>query len=145
MNLDPNDDILARIASAFDDVPATPDRLVAAAREAFAWRRADAELAQLLDDSADAQLAGVRGSASARRAYRYGAGEFVVRVHVTEATLIVMVEPPLSVVCRVVTQDETNEHRTDELGELAVDAPDLPLRLEIDLPSGTTITPWITA
>ena len=41
--------------------------------------------------------------------------------------------------------DETTEHRTDELGELAVDAPDLPLRLEIDLPSGTTITPWITA
>ena len=144
MNLDPNDDILARIAAAFDDVPATPDRLVAAAREAFAWRRADAELAQLLDD-ADAQLAGVRGSTSARRAYRYGAGDFVVRVHLTEATLIVMMEPPLSVVCRVVTPDETNEHRTDELGELAVDAPDLPLRLEIDLPSGTTITPWITA
>lgn len=144
MNLDPSDELLSRIAAAFDETPATPERLVAAAREAFAWRRADAELAQLLDDSAGDRLAGVRGTA-ARRAYRYGAGEFVVRVHLTESTMIVMVEPPLSVVCRVATNDGTTEHRTDELGELAVDAPELPLRLEIDLPSGTTVTPWITA
>ena len=55
-----------------------------------------------------------------------------------------MVEPPLSVACRVTTEDGTTEHRTDELGELAVDAPDLPMRIEVDLPSGTIVTPWIT-
>lgn len=140
-----DDELLARVADAFDEIPPTPDRLVSAAREAFAWRHADAQLAQLLDDSADVHLAGVRGDASARRAFRYGAGDFVLRVHLTEATLIVMVEPPLSVVCRVATKGGTTEHRTDELGELVVDAPELPLRIEVDLPSGTTVTPWITA
>jgi hypothetical protein len=36
------------------------------------------------------------------------------------------------------------EHRTDELGELVVDAPDLPIRIEVDLPGGTVVTPWVT-
>lgn len=143
MNHDSNDELLSRIADAFDDVPAVPDRLLGAAREAFTWRQADAELAQLLDDSADAQLAGVRGVSSARRAFRYGAGDFVLRVHLTDDTVIVMVEPPLSVTCRIATRSGTTEHRTDELGELVADAPDLPMRLEVDLPGGTTITPWI--
>ena len=68
----------------------------------------------------------------------------MIRVHLTPITLVVMVEPPLSVACRVATEDGTDEHRTDELGELVVDAPDLPLRVEVDLPSGTVVTPWIT-
>lgn len=140
-----DDDLLRRIAEAFDDLPPAPDRLLAAAREAFTWRRADAELAELLADSRETEQLGVRGSSSDRRAFRYGAGDFVVRVHLTDVTLIVMVEPPLSVGCRVSTEAGTTEHRTDELGELVVDAPDLPMRIEVDLPSGTTVTPWITA
>lgn len=139
-----HDDLLAAISDAFDDLPPVPDHLVVAARDALSWRRADAELAELLEDSADRELTGVRGSATERRAFRYAAGDFVVRVHLTEATLIVMVEPPLSVACRVTTEEGTTEHRTDELGELAVDAPELPMRIELDLPSGTTVTPWIT-
>jgi hypothetical protein len=55
-----------------------------------------------------------------------------------------MIEPPLSVVCRVDTEQGNEEYRTDELGELVVDAPELPLRLEIDLPGGKVVTPWIT-
>jgi hypothetical protein len=139
-----NDELLGRISDAYDDLPPVPDRLTAAARDAFTWRRADAQLAELLADPADVELAGVRGGPADRRAFRYGAGEFVIRVHLTAATLIVMVEPPLSVVCRVATEDDTSEHVTDELGELAIDAPELPMRLEVDLPSGTTVTPWIT-
>ena len=140
-----SDDLLGRLADAYDDLPPIPERLTAAAHDAFSWRRADAELAELLDDSAEAQLVGIRGTSTDRRAFRYGAGDFVIRVHLTEATLIVMVEPPMSIVCRVASERATTEHRTDELGELAVDAPELPMRLEVDLPSGTTITPWITA
>jgi hypothetical protein len=137
-------ELLRRIADAFDDLPPVPRRLAEAARDAFAWSRTDAHLAELLSDSAEAELVGVRGSSSDRRAFRYGAGDFVLRVHLTEATLVLMVEPPLSVGCRVVTGDGSTGHRTDELGELAIDLPDLPMRLEVDLPSGTTVTPWIT-
>lgn len=140
-----HDDLLARIADAFDGLPSVPDRLSSAARAAFSWRRADAELAELLSDSAEAELVGTRGASTERRAFRYGAGEIVIRVHLTEATLIVMVEPPMSVVCRVATETGTVEHRTDELGELVIDAPELPMRIEVELPGGTTVTPWITA
>ncbi|MFP5580251.1 MAG: hypothetical protein ACLGIZ_18730, partial [Acidimicrobiia bacterium] len=134
----PGDELVGRIADAYDDLPPIPERLTEAARGAFAWRRADAQLAELLADSADAELVGVRGSASTdRRAFRYGAGDFVIRLHLTEATLIVMVEPPLSVGCRVVTEAATTEHRTDELGELVTDAPELPIRIEVDLPAGS--------
>lgn len=145
MNDDPalDDDLLGRIADAYDDLPVVPYPLTATAREAFAWRSADAQLAELLSDSAEADLVGVRGASTDRRAFRYGAGDVVIRVHLSEETLVVMVEPPLSVECRVATEDGTTEHRTDESGELAVDAPDLPLRIEVDLPGGTTVTPWI--
>jgi len=141
----PDDDVIARIARAFDDLPPIPERLSGAARDAFAWHRADTQLAELLSDSAEHELAGVRGTSSDRRSFRYAAGDFVIRVHLSDETLVVMVEPPLSVVCRIATPDGPIEHRTDELGELAVDAPDLPMRLEVDLPAGTTVTPWITA
>lgn len=142
----PDDDVMQRIADAFDrDLPPVPEALSSAARDAFQWRHADVALAELLFDSASDELVGVRGTSTERRSFRYGAGEFVIRVHLTSATMIVMVEPPLSVACRVAQGDEgqVDEHRTDELGELVVDAPELPVRLEVDLPTGTIATPWI--
>ncbi|TDT15733.1 hypothetical protein BDK89_1311 [Ilumatobacter fluminis] len=144
----PDDDLLLRISDAFDrDLPPVPGRLSSVASEAFQWRRADVALAELLFDSAQEDLVGIRGTSTERRSFRYAAGDAVVRVHLTAATMIVMVEPPLSVTCRVESgagDGSTKEHRTDELGELAVDAPAFPLRVEFDLPGGTYTTPWIT-
>jgi hypothetical protein len=134
-----------RIDDAFEHVlDPVPQRLVAAARDAFVWRLADQQLAELLEDADAGELVGIRGTSTDRRSFRYAAGDFVVRVHLTPVTLIVMVEPPLSVACRVATEAGTDAHRTDELGELVIDAPELPLRVELDLPSGTVVTPWIT-
>lgn len=141
----PDDDTLARLDDAFDRVLGeVPAPLLRAAHDAFGWRRADAELAELLFDSAGDELVGVRGSTTERRSFRYGADGSVIRVHLTSATMIVMIEPPLSVACRIATEQSTVDARTDQLGELAIDAPDLPVRLEVDLPSGTVVTPWIT-
>jgi hypothetical protein len=137
--------LLRRIDDAFDEeLRPIPTRLTEAAREAFAWRRPDVQLAELLFDSASDELVGTRGASSTRRAFRYGAGDHVLRVHLTEATLIVMVEPPMSLGCRVVGEHDIHEHRTDELGELAIDVPELPFRVEIELPGGAFVTPWIT-
>lgn len=139
-------DLLRRISDAFDrDLPPIPDRLSSVAHDAFQWRRADVMIAELLFDSASAELAGVRGATTDRRSFRYGAGDFVIRIHLTEATTIVMVEPPLSVDCRVASGAGATvaAHRTDELGELVIDAPELPMRVEVDLPGGTVATPWI--
>jgi hypothetical protein len=141
-----DDPLLALISAAFDrELPPIPDRLTGAARDALQWRRLDAELAELLFDSAAEELVGVRGTGTDRRSFRYAAGDAVIRVHLTAATITIMVEPPLSVPCRIATSGETTEHRTDEYGELVADAPELPVRIEIDLPGGTVVTPWITA
>lgn len=134
-----------RIDDAFDhDLEPIPPRLTAAARDAFAWRSADAQLAELLFDSASSDLVGVRGTSTERRSFRFGADDSVIRVHLTASTLIIMIEPPLSVGCRVTGEAGTTEHRSDELGELVLDAPELPFRIETDLPGGTFVTPWIT-
>ncbi|MEO6653325.1 MAG: hypothetical protein ABIP17_11785 [Ilumatobacteraceae bacterium] len=140
-----DDAMLQRISEAFDHTEPIPDHLGAAARDAFDWRRADAELAELLFDSANDDLVGVRGASSDRRSFRFGTDDYVIRVHLTTATMIVMVEPPLSVPCRVVGDRSVADDVTDEYGELAVDAPEFPVRVEVDLPAGTIVTPWITA
>lgn len=138
--------LLDQLADAFDDanLEPIPSRLSAAARDAYAWRRADAELAELLFDSASDTLIGVRGTTTDRRSFRYASGQSAIRVHLTDVSLIVMIEPPLSVSCTVDTAHGSEQHQTDELGELVVDAPELPLRLEVGLPGGTVVTPWIT-
>jgi len=145
--IDPSDvtALLQRLDDAFEHgIAPIPARLSDAARAAFGWRVADERLAALLFDSTDSELVGVRGTASDRRSFRYGSGEFVIRVHLTPLTIVVMIEPPLSVACRLVTEEGSTGHRTDDLGEVVADAPDLPLRIEVDLPSGTAVTPWIT-
>ena len=136
--------MLERIDDAFERLPPVPPELQAAARSAFEWRRADAALAELLFDSANEELIGVRGTTSDRRSFRFAVNDVVIRVHLTPATLIVMIEPPLSVPCRIVTEDGTEELRTDEYGEIAVTAPQVPFRFEAELPSGDIVTPWIT-
>ena len=140
-----DDTVLDRIARAFDGIEPVPDDLRAAAHAAFAWRRADAELAQLLFDSASDELVGVRGTSSARRSFRFGTEHAVIRLHLTDESLVLMIEPPLSVECRIATEQSVDTHRTDEFGELVVPVPEFPVRVEIDLPGGTTHTPWITA
>ncbi len=137
--------ILVRLDDAFEQVlEPVPVRLSDAARQAFAWRLIDQQLATLIDDSSESELVGIRGTAGDRRSFRFGAGDVVIRVHLTPDTLIVMLEPPLSIVCRVVTEQAASDHRTDELGELVIDAPQVPVRIEVDLPGGRFVTPWIT-
>ena len=146
-DLSPDPDLLDRIASSFDDLPAIPSNLTVAAHDAFRWRRPDVSIAELLFDSSTEELVGVRGTSTERRSFRYGAGEFVIRVHLTAATMIVMLEPPLSVTCRIESGERAEslvaEHRTDELGELVIDVPSLPVRVQVDLPGGSVATPWI--
>ena len=138
--------VIQRLADGFDDahLEPIPPRLSAAARDAYSWRRADAELAELLFDSASDTLVGVRGTTTDRRSFRYASGDVAIRVHLTDVSLNIMIEPPLSVVCTIDSPQGSEQHRTDELGELVVNAPELPLRLEVELPSGKVVTPWIT-
>ncbi len=138
--------VLHVLADAFDhDLEPVPARLTDAAQAAFGWRIVDDQLAELLFDSTTDLLTGVRGGGTDRRSIRYGSGDAQIRVHLTDATLIVTVEPAASLTVRIVTESGVAGVATDEHGELVVDAPELPFRLEIDAPGGRVVTPWTTA
>lgn len=147
---DPRDDVpqddmvtVMALSRAFDQLPPVPAILTAGAESAFDFIDVDSVLAELLTDSSSEELAGVRGSGGERRSFRFGALDSIIRVHLTGSSVMLMLEPPLSVVCRIVTRIGAVAARTDDLGELIADAPELPVRIEIDLPSGAVRTPWI--
>ena len=131
------------LSRAFDQLPPVPTHLTEAAESAFDFIDVDAVLAELLTDSSSAELAGIRGNGGDRRSFRFGALDSIIRVHLTGSSVMLMLEPPLSVACRIVTRIGAIAARTDDLGELIADAPELPVRIEIDLPSGAVRTPWI--
>jgi hypothetical protein len=53
MNDDPDETIAAELQTLFEQVDAVPPLISQAANAALTWRRIDAELAELLGDSAD--------------------------------------------------------------------------------------------
>lgn len=74
-------DELRRVVTEIDPVP---PEVTAFAKAALGWRRVDAELAELLADSAlDAEaLAGVRGGPARARAVTFGAAELTIEVEI---------------------------------------------------------------
>ncbi len=137
--------MLEAVSAAYDEVlPPIPDGLLDVARDAFQWRLVDDRLAELLFDSATDELVGSRGRSSERRSFRYAAGDTVIRVHLTEDTLVIMIEPPAAVEITIATQSGSSVFAADEYGELVVDAPERPFRLEVGLGSGRFVTPWIS-
>lgn len=131
------------LSRAFDDLSVVPVSLTDAAIGAFDFIDIDSVLAELLTDTNNMELLGVRGNGNDRRSFRFGALDSIIRVHVTGSSVMLMLEPPLSVSCRIVTRLGAVASRTDDLGELIADAPELPVRIELDLPSGAVRTPWI--
>jgi hypothetical protein len=136
---------LARVA---DPVP---PGVTFAAVGSLAWRRVDAELAELTFDSLleDAALAGVR-SASTVRLVTFEAGEVVVEVEITDAgdrrRLIGQLVPPQVARVEIRTQDSNHEVDADELGRFAADGlPSGPASLRCRLStSGQVVeTGWV--
>lgn len=102
MTTPPTDDaLLAELASLLARVDPVPDHVTLAARSALAWRTMDAELAELLHDSAlEAEpLAGVRSTSGGWRALTFEtpdgiAVEVEVAVERSKRTIIGQLIPP---------------------------------------------------
>ncbi|WP_211357291.1 hypothetical protein [Nocardioides rubriscoriae] len=81
-----DDELMAALAQAVAEAGAVPDRRREAARAAFSWRTVDAELAELLHDSAlDAGAAVRSGSAPGvdePRTLSFGSGALALEVEV---------------------------------------------------------------
>lgn len=79
---DESDSLIVMLSRAFDLLEPLPPEVLDAARGAFAWRNVDAELAELLFDSA-AELTGVRDFDAARQ-LTFGTADLEVELMVVD-------------------------------------------------------------
>lgn len=153
MTTPPDDALLGEIGDLFARVDPIPDEVTLAARSALAWRRMDAELAELLHDSAlEAEpLAGVRGTNGGWRTLTFETPDGIsidveVTVERSKRSLMGQIAPagPAKVLVRFPGADFPT--RADELGRFQAD--DLrpgPVSLRCELPDGRAIeTGWVT-
>ena len=135
-------------AEAFDPVPKT---VIAAAKASLTWRSIDAELAQLIEDSALAPMAGVR-SAEGPRLLTFESAEttLVLEVLPTGPTRRVLGQLLAAPRARVEVRHArgADEVEADELGRFRVEeVPAGPLSLACTLAEPATrsvVTSWVT-
>jgi hypothetical protein len=98
MNEPPYDDeqLLVALRAALDGSDPIPERVVVAARDAFAWRTIDAELAALSYDSLldNKELAGVRSGSDSARMLTFESDQLTVEVEVEHGRLMGQLVPP---------------------------------------------------
>jgi hypothetical protein len=76
-----DDELLAELRAAVAEADLVTDRQRAAAQAAFTWRTVDAELAELLHDSA-LETTGVRGADDAPRTLSFASGGLTLEVEI---------------------------------------------------------------
>lgn len=152
-SMDPADEaILARLGRVAEAVDPAPPLVYEMGHAAFAMRRVDAELAQLISDSAF-ETAGVRGEAQARL-LSFEAGELVLEVQVTptgdQAQVLGQVVPPpgasAGVVRLEVREGTSLSSPLDEVGGFRFDGAPLGLvRFHVELPDVAAVTTtWVS-
>jgi hypothetical protein len=95
---DPDEQLVAELRELFAQDDPVPEIVLEAGRAAFGWRRFDADLAELLSDSAlEGELAGARG-VSTVRTLSFRAGETTIDLEIyddgSERTLLGQLSPP---------------------------------------------------
>jgi hypothetical protein len=148
-----DDALMAELAAAVEEEAAVSDRRRAAARAAFTWRTIDAELAELLHDSALDAGAAVRSSGGAPegpRTLSFIRGQVTLEIEVTGDALLGEVidddaseEPAVVTLQRPDADDRSVE--TDASGFFRLDdvAPG-PVRFLVARGGWTLTTPWAT-
>ena len=81
-----DDELLAELREAVAEADLVTDRQREAARAAFTWRTVDAELAELLHDSA-LEAAAVRGADDAARTLSFASGPLTLEVEIDGDTV----------------------------------------------------------
>lgn len=147
-----DDRLLEEIGQLLRRADPVPSDVTLAARSALAWRRMDAELAELLYDSAlEAEpLAGVRSTATGWRVLTFEGRGVTIEVEISlersKRTLVGQIIPPSAarVVVRLPGADRSVD--ADELGRfVASDLKAGPVSLRCELADGMAIeTGWVT-
>jgi len=154
---DADESLVSELRQYFERVDPVPPLVIEAAKVALGWQRLDADLAELLTDSAlEAEsLAGVRGASADVRSVSFGAGELTIeleiRVEGAGRMLLGLVSPPSIATIEIQSTDgdAVTVTETDRLGRFRAQLPaggNIRLRLLPGEPDSAqpVETSWIT-
>jgi hypothetical protein len=148
-----DDDLLADVGELFGRIDPIPRDVTLAARSALAWRRMDAELAELLHDSAleTEPLAGVRGTSGGWRTLTFETPDGIsieveVSVERSKRSLMGQIVPAGAARILVRFPGADMPTRADDLGRFqATDLRPGPISLRCELADGRAVeTGWVT-
>lgn len=146
MEQDAEDELLAELRALVAERP--PEDVVEAAKGAYAWRTIDAELAELVRDSALEPAGAVRGD-EGPRLLTFEVDDVTVEVEVGDdrdrRRVVGQVVPPQPARVEVVHSGTASQVVADDLGRFtATDVAGGPVRLRLTLDDGRTVeTAWV--
>jgi hypothetical protein len=154
MARDADEDLFDRLAATLRGAEEPPEHVVELARASFGLHRLDAELAELVADSAlDLTPAGVRSAADGPRMLTFEAGDAEVEVQVSAVgdagwQVLGQVVPPARAAVRIEPADPSlsaTEATADELGRFAASVTGGgPWRLVWQRPGlPPVVSPWV--
>jgi hypothetical protein len=141
-----DDALMAALSEAVAEADAVTDRRREAAQAAFTWRSVDAELMELLHDSALEAGAAVRGAADPGRLLSFGRGELTIELEVGAGAVAGQVLPAQDATVtlqatgvddRTVAADGAGFFRIEEVGSG-------PVRFVVTTSETTLTTSWVT-
>jgi hypothetical protein len=150
----PEDDaLLAELRAVVGQLDPVPPQVSEAAKAVLGWRRLDADLAELLADSAlESELAGVRSGTAHARSVTFAAPGLEIDVEIRRDNgrmrLLGQIEPPAPATVELQTEDGSTaaSAETDALGRfrLELDASPGRARLRITRQDRVVETSWLS-
>ena len=142
-----DDQMITEIGTMLEAADPIPEMVTEYAKAGYGWRDLDAELAELVFDSAEAGLVGVRGSDTTRQmTFRAPGVEIEVELVSNENRRIIgQLVPPQALTVELRHGDQTTETTSDDLGRFRFDdVPTGPVSLRCRIGDGQSIrTDWM--
>ena len=146
---EPTPTFLAQVRAAMADRDAVPRRVVEDGYAAFAWRSIDAELAELLYDSATQELAtsGSRSDQATVRAMTFASEQAAIELEIHDDAVFGQIVPALGGDVVVIVDGEPGlRSPVDEVGAFRLQpVPSVTFRLRFEGAETTILTGPITA
>ena len=119
-----DDELLARLAEAQQAAESVPREFIEAGKAAYAWRTIDAELAELVYDSAmeEVQLAGqIRAEQAHLRALTFTTSDLTLEIEVTAEAMLGQLVPPEAGEVEVITRaGKAQQEPIDDVGGFTI-------------------------
>lgn len=139
----PDDALFDELKQALEQADSVPEDVLDMAKESFTWRTIDAELAELVFDSAVDEVAGVRGTALAERELTFRAGEVEIEIMLGDGNLNGQVVPAGPGTVELTSGGATHQSGVDSFGAFSFeDVPQGPVRLTFRIGEAFLTTEW---